>query len=76
MTGCVYSSLLTNYFDLPETLGPVTYPDAARFYAKLKSEGFDGTPPHMVTLDSMHREAIHPMPETPLARPDLASSST
>ncbi|MDP6390343.1 MAG: hypothetical protein QF654_10650 [Alphaproteobacteria bacterium] len=69
MTGCVYSSLLTNYYDLPRTLGPVTYRDADTFYSKLKSEGFSGTPPHVFTFDTMHREAIQTMPEIRLERP-------
>ena len=69
MTGCVYSSLLTNHYDLPQTLGPVTYRDADSFYRKLRSEGFGGTPPHLITFGSNYREAILPMPEMSLERP-------
>ncbi|MDP6708202.1 MAG: hypothetical protein QF893_17800 [Alphaproteobacteria bacterium] len=72
MTGCIYSSLLTSHFDLPETLGPVTYGHAEKFYRKLKSEGFAGTPPHMITFDPVYREAIHVMPEAALERPSRA----
>ena len=39
------------------------------FYRKLKSEGFAGTPPHMITFDPVYREAIHVMPEAALERP-------
>jgi len=38
MTGCVYSSLLTSHYDLPQTLGPVTYDDAGAFHRKLRAE--------------------------------------
>ena len=37
MTGCVYSSLLTGYYDLPETIGPVTYEGAHIFRERLGS---------------------------------------
>lgn len=72
MTGCVYSSLLTNHHDLPPTLGPVTYEDAKRFYETLKSEGFQGTPPHIFTFNPAHGEPIQSMPGKPLAYPCVA----
>lgn len=69
MTGCVYSSLITGYYDLPETIGPVTYEGAHIFHEKLSPEGFRGTPPHIFTFDIDAPEAICAMPETPLKRP-------
>ncbi len=72
MTGCVYSSLLTNHHGLPPTLGPVTYEDAKRFYETLKADGFQGTPPHIFTFNPAHPEPIHPMPIKPLAHPRAA----
>ena len=72
MTGCVYSSLLTNYHGLPPTLGPVTHEDAKRFYETLKAEGFRGTPPHIFTFNPAHAEPIHAMPANPLAHPRAA----
>ncbi len=69
MTGCVYSSLITGYYDLPETIGPVTYEDAHIFRERLGAEGFRGTPPHIFTFDLSAPQAVCAMPATPLARP-------
>jgi hypothetical protein len=71
MTGCVYSSLLTNHYDLPQTLGPVTYDDASAFHRRLREEGFCGTPPHIFTFGSKHSEAIYAMPSIRLDRPPV-----
>lgn len=69
MTGCVYSSLITSRFDLPETIGPVTYDEASLYHGTLKDEGFSGMPPHIFTFDRGHDQAILRMPEGPMARP-------
>jgi hypothetical protein len=69
MTGCVYSSLISGYYDLPETIGPVTYEGARIFRDRLGAEGFRGTPPHIFTFDLEEKRAIREMPATPLARP-------
>jgi hypothetical protein len=69
MTGCVYSSLITSRFDLPETIGPVTYEEASLYHRTLKDENFSGMPPHIFTFDRGHDQAILRMPEGPMARP-------
>jgi hypothetical protein len=69
MTGCVYSSLITDHYGLPQTLGPVTYESASLFHKKLEAEGFSGTPPHIFTFGSKYSEAIHAMPTISLDRP-------
>lgn len=58
MTGCVYSSLITPHFDLPETIGPVALKDAVRCYEILKQERFTGTPPYFVTFGFERPEPI------------------
>jgi hypothetical protein len=73
MTGCVYSSLLTGYYDLPETIGPVTYEGAHIFRERLGAEGFRGTPPHIFTFDLTKSRAIREMPDGPLARPGIGA---
>ena len=69
MTGCVYSSLITSRFDLPETIGPVTYEEASIYHHALKGEGFCGMPPHIFTSGWGHEKAVLRMPEGPLPRP-------
>ena len=66
MTGCVYSSLLTNHYDLPATLGPVLYEDGGLFLEKLRAEGFCGTPPHIFTFDPNSSKPTHAMPTSQL----------
>mgnify|MGYP000023489067 CR=1 FL=1 len=61
MTGCVYSSLLIGYYDLPNTLGPVLYEDGSLFLERLRAEGFRGTPPHIFTFDANRSEPVHAM---------------
>jgi len=61
MTGCIYSSLLTPYFNLPDTIGPVTYDHALQFYNTLSKNNFIGTPPYFITVGCDNESAIFPM---------------
>ena len=61
ITGCVYSSLLTGYYDLPNTLGPVLYEDGSLFLERLRTEGFCGTPPYIFAFDANRSEPVHAM---------------
>jgi len=65
---CVYSSLLTGYYDLPNTLGPVLYEDGSLFLERLRAEGFRGTPPHIFTFDANRSESVYAMPTRQLER--------
>jgi predicted amino acid dehydrogenase len=49
LTGCIYSSVLTEPLGLPFSLGPVTPEDSDAFYRAFRAAGFTGTRPYVIT---------------------------
>ena len=58
MTGCIYSALLTPFFGLPETIGPVNSVQAIQFYKTLLANNFESTPPYFITVGCKNNNAI------------------
>ena len=61
MTGCIYSALLTPFYGLPDTLGPVNIKEALQFYEVLHANKFRGTPPYFISIGCNTPGAIFSM---------------